>query len=224
MSGRKYDKLHVLLCFILVFPCILAWCWSLSQISTWIAGQFAGTVFQARLSGWAWVIPSLIPGAFSTELLATILFRLLSRRDPQYARHGGEQLSYGPSKVIGVSVQIALLAFAASLVMASLHWRAIFTADRIVIYPFFSLSSVTYSYTDIVSINTAPLRRAPSGKIVKNGDEDYVIGFCDGYKWSTHWVWAGTDDSEKIRLLKYVSAKSGKPIRQLQILEDEREE
>ena len=86
------------------------------------------------------------------------------------------------------------------------------------IYPFFSLSSITYSYKDIVDIRTAPKCKAPSGKIVDNGDKDHVIQFSDGYKWSTFWIWAGTDDEEKGRLIEFVSAKSGKPVRQLPIL------
>jgi hypothetical protein len=99
------------------------------------------------------------------------------------------------------------------------HWRAVFTKNEVVIYPFFGISPVRHTYKEIVDIRTAPQCRAPSGNVVVNGDKDHIIEFSDGYKWSTYIIWGETDDNEKQRLIDFVSAKSGKPVRQLPILE-----
>ena len=96
----------------------------------------------------------------------------------------------------------------------------VLTQEEIVLYPFCSVSSIHHSYRDVVNLRTAPKCKAPNGDIVENSDMDHVVEFSDGSAWSTRWIWGELSDNEKRRLIAFLSAKSGKQVRQLPVLED----
>jgi hypothetical protein len=220
--SREYRKWYwcvLLLYFLFAPPLVLAWFYGLNQMSILVASQFSDAVFQARISGWAWIVPALLPGWLTACLLITTLYRWgLKERYSEYTYYRNLASPYEHSRVT-ISACIALVGLALLLILALLHWRTVFTEDKMISYPFFSISSTTYSYSDIIDIQTASQCMAPSGKIVDNGDKDHVIYLSDGYKWSTRWLWAGCDAEEKQQLIEFVSNKSGKPVHQMPILE-----
>jgi hypothetical protein len=220
---REYRKWKwiLLTLFFLLFPLLAgAWWWILNQVGILIAGRFADAVFQLRMTKFAWILPSLPLGMLTSALPLNLFARWrLKGLYSEYVRYECLDKGYD-CKAAAVPTYLFFSAILLLFLLSLFHWRAVFTKDEIVIYPFWSLSSVRHSYQDIAEIRTAPQCKAPSGKIVNNVDQDHVLQFSDGYRWSTYWIWGETDDNEKRRLIDFISTKSSKPVRQLAILED----
>ena len=106
------------------------------------------------------------------------------------------------------------LAIGVVAVPAILNYHVVILSDEVRFESWFGLARSTYPYAAVKDIRTAPRLRA-SGKVVSR--REWVIEFDDGVRWQIDF--SDITDAMKMAIANYVSKQSGKPIRELQILE-----
>jgi hypothetical protein len=115
--------------------------------------------------------------------------------------------------VIYAVVALIVLLFAWGLS----RWYWYVGPSSIVIHPFWSLHSRTYSYEDVAWIGASSATRAPSGNVNNNGWREFAFRFRDGTVWST--VYLHMSAADKSRVSAYISERSGTPVTEVPILE-----
>lgn len=215
---RNWELLSLPLMLVLVPPLTCIWWLLLYQLSLFIAGFYRDAVFHLYPPGIVWLLPAMLLGILSTgPFLVAIRRRRLKDRYREYVRYGNLKHRFDQDRAMPPFFVAAVLLVLLG-VAALMHWRVVFTQREIITCPFFGLSNVRHSYDDIVEIRTAPVSRAPSGKVVPNEAGDHVVDFSDGSVWSTYPIWSHLRKAEKHELIDFIVAKSGKQVRQVPIL------
>lgn len=214
---RRWELYSLPLLFGFVPPLTAAWWWLLYWIGIWNSQRFSGAVYHLWPMGLTWGVPAILLAILTTSVPMPRFYRWrLRERYPEFERYLNLRCGYRQD-----SAAVPVYAFFMTIVMVSvvliLHSRVILTNDEIIQYPFFSLSSVSHKYGDIVDIRTAPQRRAPNGRLRDN--DDYQTEFADGSVWSTYLNPADLTTAEKRQMMEFVSKQSGKPIRLVPVLE-----
>jgi len=214
---RRWEIYSLPLMLAVVPPLIAACWWILYRIGIWNAGRFDGAVYHLWPFGLIWGVPAGILGLFTSAVPIDLFYRWrLKDRYPEFERYANLRHGYDQQRaalpIMGFFLSLVLIA-----VVLILHNRVIFTKDEVIQYPFFSLSSVSHKYGEIVDIRTAPKRRTPLGKLRDNNE--YQTEFADGSVWYTLWEPAALAPAEKREIMEFLSKKSGKPIRRVPVLE-----
>lgn len=214
---RRWELLSLPLLFGLLPPLVAAWWWILYWIGIWNAQRFSDSVYHLWPIGITWGVPAFLLATITASLPMTLFYRwCLQERYPEFERYLNLRHGYNHNSA-SVPVLAVLGVIALLLIVLVLHYRVVLTNDEIVQYPFFSFSSVRHEYSDIADIRTALQRRAPNGRLRDN--DDYETEFSDGRVWSTYPNPASLTKAEKQQMMEFVSKKSGKPVRQVPVLE-----
>jgi hypothetical protein len=81
----------------------------------------------------------------------------------------------------------------------------------------FGLVRSTYPYSAVKDIRTSAQFRAPNGDLVQR--REWIIEFADGARWKTSFNMFELTQATKAAVARFVSERSGKPIRELSVLE-----
>jgi hypothetical protein len=103
------------------------------------------------------------------------------------------------------------------LVLAIGNWQTVFDRHEVRFQSWLGLARSTYPYSAVKDIRTAGQFRAPNGDVVQR--REWIIEFADGARWKTSLNISQLTDAAKADIAKFVSEQSGKPIRELNLLE-----
>jgi hypothetical protein len=151
-------------------------------------------------------------GAFLTFLLVR---HWLKSRYRDYIAYQNQKFKVNNER-LGPLLGILIISGPIIILAILLNWYVIFTPEKVVIKRLFSIEALSYRYSDIDGIHSAPALRALTGKIVNR--REYVIIFHDGQKWTTYFSPANLSSEQKGQIVLYVSLKSGVPITEKKVL------
>jgi hypothetical protein len=162
-------------------------------------------------------VPGLFLGTSTAELVIDHNFRRYlgddygaqARHEAKLGRRGARTTD---NRVMWTAIAGALLL---AFVMAKHH--ACFTETTVEIRPFLALHDSRYRYSDIVAIHTAPAFVAPGHNLVQR--REYSFHFADGSRWTTDDGLSGATQAEETVLAAFVSARSGRPVESLPVLD-----
>lgn len=193
------------------------WWLVLDTASRWISPQFGPGIYHLYASGAVFFFPAIPLGIAASGLSVDwIGRRLFKDRYPDFVRYDNLMAGFdGKRAAKPIIMGVGLLSLV--MVALALSWHVVFRKDVMMFHFWCGLGTSQKLYADVKEIRTAPQLRAPSGKLVNR--REYVVEFADGTTWSTNFQPAELPPQKKKNLLEFVSKKSGKPIRELQILE-----
>jgi hypothetical protein len=193
----------------------LMWSWLFYQIGAWRFSRLPeGIVLTAS---WLLWVPGLFMGVATGGLLTFLIMRLfLKSRHRDYIAYQNQKFQVNNERM-GPLLGIPIILGPIIMLIMLLNWYVIFTPEQIVIKPLFAISPLSYCYTDIESIHSAPAVTTWTGKTVNQ--REYVIIFHNGQKWSTNLSPALMGSEQKTQILLYVSLKSGVPMTERKVLD-----
>jgi len=192
-------------CFYLVLVPLLSWRASFlppAELSFPISRWFAGIV--AGFSGAGLGLYASMP----------VMMHLCSNDARWYATYVAVR-RYGCdySRLCrGLGTALVLLALLA--VPLGLNFYVQVRSDSFVIHDFFAVDERTFSFSDIQSIETAPMFVAPNGR--RRNDRNYIVHFKSGEKWISNSVPSGNGYDGKL-VAELLSKKSGVVIKEIPI-------
>lgn len=188
----------------------------LNRFATSSSTQHNPAIFNFSPPG-KWVLPvavlcGLVIAAILQNLTDWIVY---GSRYARYVRFMNLWNGFDSRKAMVASLIPLILICVMSL--AFLNWQIAFCENDIVFPTWFGFSRDRKSYSSIDDICTAPKLRAPAGNIVER--REYVIRFDDGNTLSTKNFFKEENAPRVKQAIEFTSMKSGKPIRELPILE-----
>ena len=213
-----WDFVAIALATILTAPVAYGWWKLFLAVAPSVGFAFDGEVFLLRPGRLVWLLAAVLLGLMCVLPLvgAIIEHALGERRSREYNEYASLLLGCDAEAVTpwgcGAMTGLALLT-----VLAVADWYAVFTPNDIRIDTFFGVSERTYGYADVTEIKTAPaflplLRFTPVKRRL------YVLRFADGFSWNTNHDPAGAGAAELRAIIDTVSARSGVPITEVDVL------
>jgi len=140
--------------------------------------------------------------------------RLLKDRYNEFERYEALKYRFDEAKVTGFLVSFVGVSSSIAIFLG-LNWYVQITREEVIVKPLFSVHEQRHAVTEIESIRTAPKFVAPNGNVVLR--REYTVAFVGGRALTTRWLPSDPDDEGKRRLITDLSAKSGVPIREVEI-------
>lgn len=157
-------------------------------------------------------LPGMVTGGVVTEL---VLKRILGERYPEFGTFRNLFYGFDARRALkGLYVLGGTLAVAALILIS--RWHAHFLKEEIQVHRLLQFGEYGAGYSNIASIKAARGVTAPNGNIVLR--REYSIRFVDGFSWNTDTDLSDATPEQKARLIDAVSARSGVPVREVDVL------
>lgn len=172
--------------------------------------------YSVRAGPAIWAIPAMVLGILTASLAIEIIYKgLLKERYREYVAY--QNMRYRvDSEAMAKLFYLCGGVLVAIFVYLVADWYALFTPAQIRINPFWGFRETTHTYTDIVSIKTAPKFKAPSGAL--NNRRAYVVHFSDSSTWDSTQQPSDPPEAIMRKLIVDISDRSNVPITELPLL------
>jgi tetratricopeptide (TPR) repeat protein len=214
---RRWDRGKLPLGLVLATAATFAWAMLLMHLQRWQTARFEPTVFHFHPPPVAMIVPAILLGIMSSYPLGALVYRaLLGRRWRLFARY--RNLKHGFDERRARRTTFVCLAFMCTAMIAALaNWRAAFGPEEVRFQSWLGFARSSYPYAAVADIRTSRQFRAPNGKLVQR--REWILEFIDGARWKTSFDIFGLTESQKASVAAFVSEKSGKPVREVTVLE-----
>ena len=212
---QKWTSGLAVLMLLVAVPLSLVFWFLLKSLATWHAMWLppADMTFAPVIEAY-WLLPAFLLGLVGGGVAALwIARRLLGKRYGEFLAYWSLSSGVNPVKA-NVSVFQVCTIICAGLIFIGLRAYVQLTDDTLVVNGFIS-REVRYPLADIQNIRTSPRFTAPNGDLVSR--REYVVTFTDGRNWTTSFLPSDPDQEAKSKLVATLSARSGKPIEEVEI-------
>lgn len=213
-----WDFVAMALVAILTAPVAYGWWKLFLAVAPSVGLSFDGEVFMLRPGRLIWLLVAVLLGLMCVLPIAGAIIdhALGERRAREYNEYASLLLGCDAEAVTpwlcGAMTGLALLT-----VFAVSDWYAVFTPNDIRIDTFFGVSERRFGYADVTEIKTAPAF-LPLLRLMPVKRRLYVLRFADGSSWNTDQDPAGAGAAELRAIIDTVSARSGVPITEVDVL------
>ena len=214
----KWEYYSQILIIVTTVPLTYVLSCLLVPLQEWNTARYGPADFHLYFTPSLMNAPAMIIGfAMSWPALSLIYWALLRDRFVLYVRYSNLEHDIDVHRVnrrVFRPLFWFVLAVGVAVVPAIMNCHVVLDRKEVRFESWFGLVRSTHPYSAVKDICTAPMLRRGSQVVPRR---EWIVEFGDGLRWQIDF--SDITDKTKKAIATYVSQRSGKPIRELEILE-----